>query len=189
MVNCNNIASMPVLTFNINGNAFTLPASAYVRQVSPAFHNPRSSLVSGRVLTRLMLSVLSSLITTAAALVSARAARACGSWVMSSLGSTTPSSTGRTTPSVWPRLCEKHTRWRESINVSGDNDMSVIRCYNNMLLWWQSSKTIIKKKICSGDCVVLKSFILSCFMEITWISCTNAQKFTFSTINYFYSNK
>ncbi|KAF5898147.1 pepsin A-like, partial [Clarias magur] len=32
MVNCNNIASMPVLTFNINGNAFTLPASAYVRQ-------------------------------------------------------------------------------------------------------------------------------------------------------------
>ncbi|KAM6951187.1 pepsin A-like [Aplochiton taeniatus] len=31
-VNCNNIGSMPVLTFNINGNAFTLPASAYVRQ-------------------------------------------------------------------------------------------------------------------------------------------------------------
>ncbi|GAA6076302.1 pepsin A-like [Tachysurus ichikawai] len=32
MVNCNNIGSMPVLTFNINGNAFTLPASAYTRQ-------------------------------------------------------------------------------------------------------------------------------------------------------------
>ncbi|KAF7705632.1 pepsin A-like [Silurus meridionalis] len=32
VVNCNNIGSMPVLTFNINGNAFTLPASAYVRQ-------------------------------------------------------------------------------------------------------------------------------------------------------------
>ncbi|XP_017338171.1 pepsin A [Ictalurus punctatus] len=32
VVNCNNIASMPTLTFNINGNAFTLPASAYTRQ-------------------------------------------------------------------------------------------------------------------------------------------------------------
>ncbi|TUC86171.1 Pepsin A [Bagarius yarrelli] len=31
-VDCNNIGSMPVLTFNIHGTAFTLPASAYVRQ-------------------------------------------------------------------------------------------------------------------------------------------------------------
>ncbi|XP_026771141.3 pepsin A-like [Pangasianodon hypophthalmus] len=32
LVNCNNIGTMPVVTFNINGNAFTLPASAYTRQ-------------------------------------------------------------------------------------------------------------------------------------------------------------
>ncbi|KAM6951026.1 pepsin A-like [Aplochiton taeniatus] len=31
-VNCNNIASMPVITFNINGKAFPLPASAYISQ-------------------------------------------------------------------------------------------------------------------------------------------------------------
>uniref|UniRef100_A0AAY4BXC5 pepsin A n=1 Tax=Denticeps clupeoides TaxID=299321 RepID=A0AAY4BXC5_9TELE len=30
MVNCNDIGSMPEITFNINGNAFTLPASAYL---------------------------------------------------------------------------------------------------------------------------------------------------------------
>uniref|UniRef100_A0A8B9RAQ5 Peptidase A1 domain-containing protein n=1 Tax=Astyanax mexicanus TaxID=7994 RepID=A0A8B9RAQ5_ASTMX len=28
VVNCNNIASMPVVSFNINGHSFTLPASA-----------------------------------------------------------------------------------------------------------------------------------------------------------------
>ena len=33
-VNCQNIQSMPVVTFTINGHAFTLPASAYVSQVS-----------------------------------------------------------------------------------------------------------------------------------------------------------
>ncbi|KAF7653464.1 hypothetical protein LDENG_00082440 [Lucifuga dentata] len=32
VVNCNNISQMPELTFNIRGQAFTLPASAYVRQ-------------------------------------------------------------------------------------------------------------------------------------------------------------
>ncbi|XP_066519390.1 pepsin A-like [Hoplias malabaricus] len=32
VVNCNNIASMPVVSFNINGHSFTLPASAYTRQ-------------------------------------------------------------------------------------------------------------------------------------------------------------
>ncbi|XP_023692670.2 pepsin A-like [Paramormyrops kingsleyae] len=32
VVDCNNIQSMPVLNFNINGYSFTLPPSAYVRQ-------------------------------------------------------------------------------------------------------------------------------------------------------------
>ncbi|KAL7869469.1 hypothetical protein AOLI_G00134570 [Acnodon oligacanthus] len=32
VVNCNNIASMPVVSFNINGHSFTLPASAYTIQ-------------------------------------------------------------------------------------------------------------------------------------------------------------
>ncbi|KAL2082362.1 hypothetical protein ACEWY4_022180 [Coilia grayii] len=31
-VNCNDIASLPGVTFNINGNSFTIPSSAYVRQ-------------------------------------------------------------------------------------------------------------------------------------------------------------
>lgn len=131
-MNCNNIASMPTLTFNINGNAFTLPASAYIRQVSSSgtaanFHDLGSSLfgrnglgcevksnmtkTSDPLLTRSTLCVLYSLITTAAAPVSAGAARACGSWVMCSLGSTTPSSTGQTTLWVWPRLC------KTSINI------------------------------------------------------------------------
>uniref|UniRef100_A0AAY4BBB0 pepsin A n=1 Tax=Denticeps clupeoides TaxID=299321 RepID=A0AAY4BBB0_9TELE len=34
VVSCGNIQSMPTVTFNINGSAFTLPASAYVSQVS-----------------------------------------------------------------------------------------------------------------------------------------------------------
>uniref|UniRef100_A0A3Q2WG04 Pepsin A-like n=1 Tax=Haplochromis burtoni TaxID=8153 RepID=A0A3Q2WG04_HAPBU len=33
IVNCSNIGQMPDVTFNINGNQFTLPASAYVYQV------------------------------------------------------------------------------------------------------------------------------------------------------------
>ncbi|XP_030640694.1 pepsin A-like [Chanos chanos] len=32
IVNCNNISSMPPVTFTLNGNAFTIPASAYVSQ-------------------------------------------------------------------------------------------------------------------------------------------------------------
>ncbi|XP_072522703.1 pepsin A-like [Salminus brasiliensis] len=32
IVNCNSISSMPVVSFNINGHSFTLPASAYTRQ-------------------------------------------------------------------------------------------------------------------------------------------------------------
>ncbi|XP_062330232.1 pepsin A-like [Osmerus eperlanus] len=32
MVNCNNIGSLPEIIFNIHGHAFTLPASAYIRQ-------------------------------------------------------------------------------------------------------------------------------------------------------------
>uniref|UniRef100_A0A4W4HQG7 pepsin A n=1 Tax=Electrophorus electricus TaxID=8005 RepID=A0A4W4HQG7_ELEEL len=34
VVNCNSISSMPDVTFNIHGSSFSLPASAYVRQVS-----------------------------------------------------------------------------------------------------------------------------------------------------------
>ncbi|KAM6951027.1 pepsin A-like [Aplochiton taeniatus] len=34
VVNCNNIASMPDITFNIHGHAFHVPASAYIRQSS-----------------------------------------------------------------------------------------------------------------------------------------------------------
>lgn len=33
-VNCQNIGNMPEVTFTLNGNAFTIPASAYVSQVS-----------------------------------------------------------------------------------------------------------------------------------------------------------
>ncbi|XP_038863447.1 pepsin A-like [Salvelinus namaycush] len=33
-VNCNNIANMPAVTFTLNGNAFTIPASAYTSQSS-----------------------------------------------------------------------------------------------------------------------------------------------------------
>uniref|UniRef100_A0A4W4HN64 pepsin A n=1 Tax=Electrophorus electricus TaxID=8005 RepID=A0A4W4HN64_ELEEL len=36
VVNCNSISSMPDVTFNIHGSSFSLPASAYVRQVSAA---------------------------------------------------------------------------------------------------------------------------------------------------------
>ncbi|XP_012675128.2 pepsin A-like [Clupea harengus] len=48
-VNCQNIANMPEVTININGHAFTLPASAYVRQsnyygCSTGFGNGGSSL-------------------------------------------------------------------------------------------------------------------------------------------------
>lgn len=32
-VNCQNIQSMPDVTFTLNGYAFTVPASAYVSQV------------------------------------------------------------------------------------------------------------------------------------------------------------
>lgn len=37
VVNCNNIGQMPDVTFQIHGQEFTLPASAYVRQVSVFF--------------------------------------------------------------------------------------------------------------------------------------------------------
>lgn len=149
---------MPTLTFNINGNAFTLPASAYTRQVSSSgtaanFHDLGSSLfgrnglgcevksnmtkTSDPLLTRSTLCVLYSLITTAAAPVSAGAARACGSWVMCSLGSTTPSSTGQTTLWVWPRLCK-----------ITEHQLTFICCRSTILkmsvIKWCSSNNIIK---------------------------------------------
>lgn len=34
MVNCNNIGQMPDVTFHIQGQEFTLPSSAYIRQVT-----------------------------------------------------------------------------------------------------------------------------------------------------------
>lgn len=33
IVNCNTVGQMPDITFNIHGQQFTLPASAYVSQV------------------------------------------------------------------------------------------------------------------------------------------------------------
>lgn len=37
MVSCNNIDQMPDVTFNINGQQFTLPASAYISQIRIPF--------------------------------------------------------------------------------------------------------------------------------------------------------
>uniref|UniRef100_A0A8C4FCD0 pepsin A n=1 Tax=Dicentrarchus labrax TaxID=13489 RepID=A0A8C4FCD0_DICLA len=107
VVNCNNIAQMPAVTFHIHGQEFTLPASAYVRQVSVWF--PGRLCIFPSYYTSLpsdirLLNPSHSLNTLAAALALATEGTACGSWVMSSSDSTIPSSAEPRIWWVWPRL-------------------------------------------------------------------------------------
>lgn len=107
MVNCNSIAQMPDVTFHIHGQQFTLPASAYVRQVN-AWFPARLRFSSHRCASTPSKNYSPhsshSLSTMAAVPALATEVTACGSWVMSSSGSTIPSSTEPRTWWVWPGL-------------------------------------------------------------------------------------
>lgn len=101
MVNCNSIGQMPDVIFHIHGEEFTIPASAYVRQVSVCF--PDRFIFNFFILLYFVLPS-HSLGTMAAVVALAMEETACGSWVTSSSDSTTPSSTEPRTWWVWPRL-------------------------------------------------------------------------------------
>lgn len=109
IVSCGSIQSMPVVQFNINGQALTLPASAYVSKVG-ADKTPNHSIVnSGMNIYGIQsvtpLDVCFHRDTPTVTLVSDMVAH-YGSWVTFSSESITPSLTGSYRCLGLPKLCK-----------------------------------------------------------------------------------
>lgn len=93
VVSCHKISQMPDVTFHIQGQEFTLSASAYVLQVNICIFSSYMTLPH-----HLKFLNPSHSLNMAAALPSSGEMIASGSWVMSSSNSTIPS---LTEPTIW----------------------------------------------------------------------------------------